>query len=66
MKDKKEDEVGELNAMLLKFAKLQLSSKCALLTRMLSNLEDHVKRVGGSYDKLIEEIIKSSKGGNKK
>lgn len=61
------DEVGKVNKLLLEFTKLQLSHKCALLTKMLSNLNMHMKTVGGDYDKLVNDIIKISKeGGNKK
>lgn len=60
------DEVGRVNKLLLEFTKLPLSHKCTLLTKMLSNLNAHMKTIGGDYDKLMEDIIKLSKeGGNK-
>lgn len=63
MKENNDDDLTELNKILLQFSKLQLSTKCALLTKLLSNLEEHMKTIGGNYDKLIQDIIKLSKGG---
>lgn len=61
--EKENNSIEVINKYIEDFCKLELGVKCAVLTRLLSNLEAHIKSVNGNYDELLEEIIKISKGG---
>lgn len=60
--DNIEEDVKELNRIIKDFCNLTLGGKCAVLSRLLSNLEAHVNQVGGDYEELIKDIIERSKG----
>lgn len=55
------ENVEELNKIIKDFCNLTLGGKCAVISRLLSNLEAHITEIGGNYEDLIKDIIERSK-----
>ena len=61
-KDKFEN-VEILNKIIDDFCNLTLGGKCAVFSRLLSNLEAHVTSIGGNFKDLLDSLVENSKGG---